>query len=166
VLLRATQRDQQAFAEIVSRYHLDLLRVAYVICGERTMAEDATQNAWHRAWRKLDQVRDAGTLRSWLVGIAANEARRLATRDAQRTAGPLPSQMPSTQDIASGVVAREDLRAALFRLDPADRQVIALRYLARASSDEIGGQLGITAEGARTRLARALGRLRRELDRG
>jgi RNA polymerase sigma-70 factor (ECF subfamily) len=166
VLFRATQRDQQAFAEIVSRYHLDLLRVAYVICGERTMAEDATQNAWQRAWRKLDQVRDAGALRAWLVGIAGNEARRLATRRARRPAGSIPSQAPSTQDLAGSVIAREDLRAALLRLDPADRQIITLRYLAGASSDEMAGQLGISAEGARTRLSRALGKLRRELGDG
>lgn len=61
------------------------------------------------------------------------------------------------------VIRREDLRAALARLAPADRQVIALRFVAGATSGQIGEHLGLSAEGARTRLSRALGRLRSEL---
>jgi RNA polymerase sigma-70 factor (ECF subfamily) len=79
-LRRAARGNHRAFAEIVSTYHVDLLRLAYFICGERALAEDAVQNAWHRAWRKLDQVRDANALGGWLLAIVGKEARRVAAK--------------------------------------------------------------------------------------
>lgn len=150
--------------DIVSSYHLDMLRLAYVICGERALAEDAVQNAWHRAWRKLDQVRDPGALKGWLLAIAGNEARRAASKRARRHAeSSSVASMPANEDIADLVIGRADLRVALARLDPLDRQIIALRYLSGAPAAQIGGEVGLSAEGARTRLSRALKKLRQEL---
>ncbi len=50
---RAIAGDEIAFARIIAAYHLDLVRVAFVICGDEALAEDAAQAAWWIAWRKL-----------------------------------------------------------------------------------------------------------------
>jgi hypothetical protein len=62
---------------IVAAYHLDLVRVAFVVCGNDGLAEDAAQAAWWIAWRKLSSLRDPDRLKPWLVAVAANEARKL-----------------------------------------------------------------------------------------
>ncbi len=73
---RARQGDEAAFTELVSRHHRDLLRVAYVICRDPALAEDSAQAAWAIAWRRIGDVKDPKQIRSWLVAVAANEARR------------------------------------------------------------------------------------------
>ena len=60
-------------------------------------------------------------------------------------------------------IASSDLRRVLESLDPTDRALIALRYVAELSSDEIGRALGMSSSGARGRLSRLLLRLRGEL---
>ena len=59
---------------------------------------------------------------------------------------------------------RLDLRGALIRLEPAERGLLAMRYLAGLSAEEIGTATGLTASGARTRLSRLIARLREDLD--
>ncbi len=84
-LQRAAAGDEVAFTRIVATYHGDMIRVAYGICGERDLALDAVQAAWMIAWRKLRTVREPDRLRSWLVAIAANEARHIVRRRGRRT---------------------------------------------------------------------------------
>ena len=57
-----------------------------------------------------------------------------------------------------------DLADAMRRLDPDDRALLALRYVADFDSTELGRALGMSPSGVRTRLARLLARLRTELD--
>jgi DNA-directed RNA polymerase specialized sigma24 family protein len=78
---RAIAGDELAFARIVGAYNLALVRVAFVICGDEGLAEDAAQAAWWIAWRKLHSLRDPDRLKPWLVAVAANEARKLARRE-------------------------------------------------------------------------------------
>ena len=76
MLTRAAGGDEIAFAWIVEAHHVDMRRVSFVICGDRDMAEDAVQQAWQIAWRKLATIREPNRLRSWLVAVAANETRQ------------------------------------------------------------------------------------------
>jgi len=164
---RAIAGDEAAFARIVAAYHLDLVRVAYVICGDEGMAEDATQAAWWIAWRKLPSLRDPERLKPWLVAVAANESRKLLKRqrrqpvteiEVQVTADPSPSADP-----AHGIRS-VDLANALRRLKPEDRALVTLRYAADLDSSELAGITGLSPSGVRTRLSRLLDRLRKELD--
>src|SRR5512135_3124814 len=72
--------DEAAFAQLVATYHADMARVAFVACGDRSLAEDAVQSAWLVAWRKLRSLRDAARVRPWLLAVTANEARQLVRR--------------------------------------------------------------------------------------
>lgn len=160
---RAMAGDELAFARIVGAYHLDLVRVAYVISGDEALAEDAAQAAWWIAWRKLPALRDPGRLKGWLVAIAANEARKLVRREhrhgivAIRVAAD-----PSTGTDASREIDHIDLANALGHLTPDDRTLVALRYAADLDSSQLGPLLGLSPSGVRTRLSRLLDRLRKE----
>ena len=165
----AATGDEAAFTELVSRHHRDLLRVAYVICRDPSLAEDSAQAAWAIAWRRIGQVKDPDQIRNWLVAVAANEARRIVRSRRQTVheiaVGEIELQRVRDHrpDPLADSIASADLRRALDSLDPTDRALIALRYVAELSSDEIGRALGMSASGARGRLSRLLLRLRGEL---
>ena len=165
---RAASGDEVAFARIVAVHHDDMARVAFVVCGDVELAQEAVQAAWQKAWAKLGSIRDADRLRPWLVSIAANETRQLIRSRNRRwlretaiddgvdaTARHVPDP--------AGRAAELDLANALAGLEPDDRTLIALRYAAGLTSDEIGRAIGMTGGGVRARLARLLTRLREEL---
>jgi RNA polymerase sigma-70 factor (ECF subfamily) len=165
----AATGDESAFTELVARHHRDLLRVAYVICRDAALAEDSAQAAWAIAWRRLGDVRDPNQIRSWLVAVAANEARRTmrSRRPRIREISVADIELEGVPDLGSDSladsIADADLRRALAALGPTDRALVALRYLAELSSEEIGRALGMSSSGARGRLSRVLVRLRGDL---
>ena len=165
----AAMGDETAFTELVARHHRDLLRVAYVICRDSSLAEDSAQAAWAIAWRRLGDVRDparfaAGsspsprTRRAGSCDPAARTSREISVADIELEGVPDLRSDPMADRIASA-----DLRRVLASLDPTDRALIALRYVAELSSDEIGRALGMSSSGARGRLSRLLVRLRGDL---
>lgn len=163
----AARGDEPAFTRIVATHHADMLTVCVAICGDVPLAEEATQAAWALAWRRLPSLRDPERLRSWLVSVAANQA-----RDALRRAKRRPVVELDVADVAEGgptggdPAARSgdiDLRNAMANLDPTDRALVALRYVAGLDASELGRALGMSASGTRARLARILERLRTEL---
>jgi DNA-directed RNA polymerase specialized sigma24 family protein len=74
LVAQAATGDQAAFARLVAEHHASMARVAYTITGDRDSAADAVQAAWSIAWRRLRTLRDHGTVRAWLVAIAAKVA--------------------------------------------------------------------------------------------
>src|SRR5262245_24592626 len=75
---RAIAGDELAFARIVAAHHEDMARIAYFVCGDLDVAEEAEQTAWAVAYRRLKDLRDPARLRPWLLAIAANEARQIS----------------------------------------------------------------------------------------
>ncbi len=166
-LEQAAAGDEVAFARIVAAYHGDMVRVAYGICGDRDLALDSVQAAWLIAWRKLRQVREPDHLRSWLVAVAANEARHLVRRRQSGRVVEIPLDPPAAEPVdPPAEIRRLDLVNALNRLSPDERVLLALRYGAGLDSGEIGPLLGLSASGVRARLARLMARLRKELEDG
>jgi len=156
--------DEVAFARIVDIYHRDLVRVAYVVAGDEELAEDAAQEAWSIAWRKLSSLRDPERLRAWLVSIAANEARKLVQGRHRRQVAEIRVRPPDDPagDLSAGI-DHLDLFNALHHLKPEDRRLLALRYVAGLDSTEIGTVVGMSPSGVRGHLSRLVEGLRKEL---
>jgi RNA polymerase sigma-70 factor (ECF subfamily) len=169
--------NEAAFRWIVETHSSDMRQVAFVVCGDIDVAEEAVALAWPIAWRRLETLREPSRLRSWLVAIAANEARRVARRRAKRSIreitvgdrGPDAGSQGAFDRSATSdgshadLPASLDLAAALARLNPADRALLALRYVAGLNSTELASATGLTPSGTRARLQRLLDRLRLEL---
>jgi RNA polymerase sigma-70 factor (ECF subfamily) len=155
--------DEAAFTRIVTRYHPDLLRIGLVVSGDVDVAAEAAQSAWVVAWRRLGDLRDGAKLRPWLVSIAANEARQLTRSRRRRSLREIAVLDPSTRPSDAMAADRIDLANALATLEPRDRELLGLRYLAGMDSAEIGRVVGMSATAVRSRLARARERLRKEL---
>jgi RNA polymerase sigma-70 factor, ECF subfamily len=162
VLERAIAGDEVAFARIVAAHHSDMARIAYFVCGDLDIAEEAEQSAWAVAYRRLKDLRDPDRLRPWLMSIAANEARQIGRSRRRRTVRELAVTDP-TRPPDIDHAAMIDLAEALARLDPKDRAIVGLRFVGGFESAEIGQTLGMTASGVRVRLHRLLERLRKDL---
>jgi RNA polymerase sigma-70 factor (ECF subfamily) len=185
VVASAATGDEVAFARIVAAHHDDMARVSFVVCGDVTLAQEAVQSAWPKVWAKLDTVRDPSRLRPWLVSVAANEAKQLARSRNRRwvrevsiddgegahASGSMSvaavsrqaSGSPRSRADPADRAGELDLANALAGFTPDDRILVALRYAAGLTSDEIGRVIGMTGGGVRARLARLLHRLREEL---
>ena len=166
--------DVRAYGELVDRYREISFRTAYLIARNGADAEDATQDAFVKAYYALDRFRLADPFRPWILRIVSNEARnrrrsagrreRLALRVAERR-GP-GDAAPSPDAAAIAQETRRTLVAALEMLPERDREVIACRYLLELSEAETATTLGIRPGTVKSRLSRGLARLRRELPEG
>ena len=165
---RAASGDDIACARNVAVKHEEKRRVCAVVCGDDGLAEEAVQAAWPIAWRKLGSVRDPERLRPWLVSVAVNEAKQLSRKRRRRSVVEGSVEAPRTQggiDPASGIDLI-DLRAAMAPLDPDDRALLAMRYVAGFNATELATAIGLSPPGTRARLARLLARLKQELAHG
>jgi len=164
----AVAGDDLAFERIVSAHHEDMRRVVVVMCHDDEIADEAVQSAWAIAWRKLGSLHDPAHLRPWLVSVAINEARQLLRKQGRR------AQLEIEADVALVAGGRDpasqtesvDLRRALANLDPEDRALLAMRYVAGFDATELSMAVGLSPSGTRNRLERLLARLRRVLDDG
>ena len=165
MLESAAAGDEVAFARIVEAHDEVMYRVCVAVARDQTIAADAVQAAWAIAWRKLRTIREPESLRSWLVTIAVNETRTLLKRRGRRALVEVATDATGRSggyDPATGIPSL-DLRKALERLDPDDRALLAMRYVAGFNATELAAALGISPSGTRTRLERLVARLRQEL---
>jgi DNA-directed RNA polymerase specialized sigma24 family protein len=162
----AARGDVEAFASIVERNHEDMRRVCVVVTGDEALSDEAVEAAWAIAWRRIGSVRDPGRLRPWLVSVAVNEARQLLRSRRRRALIEIPVDGALGNhgggDPAAGIPAL-DLRNALARLNPDDRALLAMRYVAGFDATELGRATGRSPSGTRARLGRLLARLQKEL---
>ena len=166
----AADGDEVAFAGLVDAHHADMSSVCFVVTGgDAELTEEAVQSAWPIAWRKLHTIRDPERLRPWLISIAVNEARQLSRRRRRGRVLEIVGRPRSIRDDPGDPgshVGDIDLRNALAGMNPEDRALIALRYVAGFDSTELARALHMSPSGTRARLARLLGRLRSELGDG
>jgi RNA polymerase sigma factor (sigma-70 family) len=165
--------DRVAYGRLLACHQEVAFRASYLVTGSGAEAEEATQEACVKAWMALDRFRPGAPFRPWLVRIAVNEARN-RRRGAGRRAGltlrlsadrVAVAVAPSAEDEALAAVERARLVAALEELREADQLVIAARYLLGLSESETAIALGLRRGTVKSRLARALDRLRLRLER-
>ena len=115
LVLRAQRGDDLAFAELVRAHQEIAFRIAYLITGSTSDAEDAVQDGALKAWRALARFRVGEPWRPWLLSIVANEARnrrRSAGRRAQLALGRVASRPRGTRPRSPGL-ARPRRRRSL-----------------------------------------------------
>lgn len=156
----AHEAEVAAFAEVIGQFHDDMARVAFVVSGDAELAGDAAQGAWPEAWKDRATPRSQETLRPWLLGLAAKEAKwltdagvRARAEAARGDAGEIATQAASNAAYKSEEL---DLANSFAGMDSHDRQIVGLRYVGGLSSDEIGRELGMPGNAVQARVARIL----------
>ena len=146
-------------------------RTAYLITGDASEAEEATQEAFVKAYRALGRFRTGARFRPWLLAIVANEARNQRRAAARRAVLFLrASQEGTTENSHSSPDAmvlakerREELLDALGGLREEARWAIGCRYFLGLSEEETAAILGCARGTVKSRLSRALKSLRTEI---
>ncbi|MGH2723601.1 MAG: RNA polymerase sigma factor [Actinomycetota bacterium] len=166
---RAKRGEVAAFEELVRGYQAMAVRTAYLVTGETGDAEDAAQNAFLKAYAALARFDPGRPFRPWLLRIVVNEAknrRRWRRRHPELELDDVhapPAAAPSLEDRAEAQERRAVLLRAVNGLREGDRLAIAYRFFLELSEAEMAEALGVARGTVKSRLSRALGRLRAAL---
>jgi RNA polymerase sigma-70 factor (ECF subfamily) len=152
--------DRAAFADLLRPEYHTAFRLAYGLLQDVDEAEDAVQEAAFAAWRRIGNLREGAGLRPWFLGIVANQCRTVKRSRWWSVAKTDPAGDTDTEAPALDLAASIDLRRALRRLGHDERLILVLRYYLDQPFEEIAATLGVSPKAARTRVERAIHRLR------
>jgi RNA polymerase sigma-70 factor (ECF subfamily) len=157
---RAQAGDRFAFDELIGPLIDQAFRLAFGMLHDRQAAEDAVQEAAIRSWRKLGNLRLGMPMRPWFLAIVANQCRttlRGRWWSVLRLEGPLGSAGAGFEDL---IVRGEDVRAALRRLAPEQREVLVLHYYLDLPLQEVAAIAGVPIGTVKSRMNRGLATMR------
>jgi RNA polymerase sigma-70 factor, ECF subfamily len=173
VLVTAARNgDVQAFGDLVERHRSACLKRAMLIMRNRSDAEDEVQNAFWKAFQRLDQFRGEGTFGAWLSRIVENQClmRIREERNLRFVYLDEPTDANVRVELVGQMADPEDefgldevislLRKEISRIPPLLRKVMLLRDLDQLSMYDVALQLGLSVPAAKSRLARARTELR------
>ena len=184
LLNRLRAGDESAFAELVARYHAQMVRLAMMHVRSRAVAEEVAQDAWLGLLRGIDRFEGRSSLRTWLFRIVVNRA--ITTGIKERVHLPVGDDEFEASDgrfsqdgwwvtppahwadeVLDRVAAPAllvSVQAAIAALPPLQRNVVTLRDIEGLTSAEVCGILGITEVNQRVQLHRARLRIRSVLE--
>jgi RNA polymerase sigma factor (sigma-70 family) len=163
-LIEAARSGQSgAVLELMRVCQPDVQRFARRTCSSSEDAEDAVQEALWRLYRHIGALRTAATLATWLFRIVERECYRLFRgRTRAEALDDLPdAEMPAA--LATPVDLRLDLARVVESLAPPYREVLILRDVHELTAPEVALQLGLSVEAVKSRLHRARGIVRTQL---
>jgi RNA polymerase sigma-70 factor, ECF subfamily len=170
--------DAHLFHELIRPYERRVYAMALSFLRNEADAEDATQEAFLKAFRNLASFRGDAKFGTWLISITLNEARsRIRSRDAVKMEsldGPedeeghvSPAQLTDWKEIPSEALERKEIRHLLHKAVTAlpliYREVFQLRDIEQMSVNEAAAALGITISSVKVRLHRARMMLQKHL---
>ena len=150
--------DKRAFVEIVSRHQAMVCGIALSILGDFAASEDAGQEAFLTAWRKIHELREPERLRAWLGQIARNAAlgylRRQRGEAPLDTAEFMPDESPAPDEVAATEEEAELVRESLAKLPELYRLPLILFYREAQSVRAVAESLAISEDAVKQRLVR------------
>src|SRR5437763_3078567 len=172
LVLRSLRGDEAAFAALFDRHASRVYALAYQLLGDRTEAEDITQDAFLQALSALPTLRQPGAFGGWVARIATNASLSTLRRrgrlpqaelsEAVTATYPDPARWASPEAMGLAAEDRHSVHVTLKRLAPSHRAALALREIGGLSYAEIARALGTTAGGVEALLFRARARFRDE----
>ena len=176
----AREGDIGAFEQLLRRYDRNVFRIANHITQNREDAEDVVQDAFLKAYQKLDQFQGNSKFYTWLVRIAVNEAlMKLRKRKASKTVsidedvetddGFVPREVtdwsPNPEQLYKQAELSDILEKTIQGLPSGFRTVFVLRDVEGLSTEETAEALGLSIPAVKSRLLRARLQLRERLSR-
>lgn len=162
--IKARDGDREAFSALYSRVYPRLYRTALFIVGNTHDAEDVVMGTVADAYGSIRLLRKPESFESWIFKILLNKARRSTGRAAVRSALPLDEEIVAVcEDGAPTSVSRADLARALDRLSRDERAIVAMCVCSDYTSFEAAELLSLNSSTVRSKLARALQKLKSTL---
>jgi RNA polymerase sigma-70 factor, ECF subfamily len=167
-LVAAAKRgDAEAFGELVQRHRKACLKRAMMMIRNRSDAEDEVQNAFWKAFQRLDQFRGEGSFAAWLSRIVENQCliRIRKSRNSRFVYLDEPSDSNVRIELVGQSADPEDqmgvdeviklLRREISRIPPLLRNVMLLRDIDQMPIPDVAARLGLSIPAAKSRLMRA-----------
>lgn len=176
LIQQVLQGNQEAFGILVKRYQKGVHALVWRKIGDFHIAEEITQEAFLKAYHKLDTLKNHNLFAGWLYVIASHlcsdwhrknpqPLESLETIDASKMEQMSYSRyMAAKQATEADETRREIVKKLLQKLPESERTVITLYYFGEMTSETIGKFLGVSANTVRSRLSRARNRLKKEED--
>jgi RNA polymerase sigma factor (sigma-70 family) len=162
---RFRQGDPEAVRAIYRSHGRLVYAVAYKVLGERGLAEEATQQAFVKAWRAAQSFDEQRELGPWLAAIARRVAIDVYRREALRRADPLESAQPGDPALVSSPESAEaiydvwEVRQAVAELPEDEREVVKLQHFEGLTHVQVAERLGVAVGTVKSRSFRAHKRL-------
>ena len=157
----ATRGDLDSFGVLYERYYGRVLAIAIARLSDRHLAEDAAQETFSQAARKLSKLRDRNRFPQWLTTICRRVASRL---DQKRLVHEVLVDKASEIDDPGVSAVQDKVQEALQRLPPNTREIVVLHYFGeQLSYEQIAAAQGISVQTVHGRLQRARAKLQRIL---
>ncbi len=161
----SSQQRHARTNQLLANHHELVFRYAYRLTACRSSAEDITQEVFLRVFKSIEQLRDPGAERGWLLTITRNEfARWCRLAASQRTTVSDDEATDPASGGESDLERRDWVQAALDQLEPEFRIVVLMFYFEQLSYTEIAESLEIPMGTVMSRLSRAKSHLKRCLD--
>ena len=163
-IVEARSGDKEAFSKLVEKYQRPVFSVCYRMLGTPTAAEDASQEAFIRAYQALDRYDPKNSFATWMLSIASNysidQLRKkkvtILSMDNDKHAWLAPPDPgPSPEKAALDKEKSAQVQSILAELNETDRAAIILQYWHDYSYAEIAETLDLTSSAVRSRLFRA-----------
>lgn len=157
--------DPDAVRLVYRAYGRQVYAVAYKVLGDRGLAEEATQQAFLKAWRAAASFDEDRELAPWLASIARRAAIDIYRREALRPAAPLDEIAPgdpsmvSTPDSAEALYDVWEVRQAVAELPQDEQEVVRLQHFEGLTHDAIAQRLQVAIGTVKSRSFRAHKRL-------
>jgi len=159
VVTRSRAREDE-FDDLIGPHLEAGYRTALAILHNPDEAHDVVQESAFKAWRRMGQLRNASSARSWFLAIVANQCRSVR-RTRWWSVIRLPVVHRDEPAVASDAT---DIERGLARLPREDRLALFLHFYLDLPLEEVGAVLGLSAAGAKTRVYRAAKKLRPDLE--
>lgn len=160
LLSAAISGDGEAFADLVQPWLPAALSTATLVTGSSADGADAVQEALLSAWRGLPTLREPAAFPAWFRRHVVRAALRVAARRRRIRVVDMEQMPPHGGETVELEYRRRVLAGAFDRLDPRDRTILALRYVADLSIRDTAAALGIPEGTVKSRLHAAIERLR------
>lgn len=162
LIVRTRRGELNAYGEMVRRYQSSVFNVCYRLLGNRDDAEDLTQEAFIRAYSKLDTFDEQRSFGPWMRRVATNlcynqmrKRREGAFHLQEERDKPMRDMRPSPEGHRIVRETQEEVRAAIIELPPHYKAVIELRHYQELSYAEIAETLEIPMSDVKSHLFRA-----------
>lgn len=162
LILRAQRGDREAADALLSAHWRDVYRLLYSRLGNRSEAEDLTQETFTRMWRALPTFRgdDIGPFtRTIALNLMRNFLRDNA-RHPHLELGEADAEVPSAESDALNQYGQSEIQALMMSLRDDHRQVLELRLIEALSVGEVAERMSRSPEAVRSLQYRALHELR------
>ena len=160
LIARARAGDRPAYERLLEPAVRSATRLAFAMLHDRSEAEDAFQESALKAWRRLGNLGVDRPFQPWFIGIVANQCREVRRGRWWRLIRVPDVAAPEPVDVTEAWLDGEELRRAVGHLPHDQRVAVLLHFHLDMPLSDVALALGLSVPGVKTRINRALKRLR------